>query len=256
MQPMIVPRWEWRSFGEDFGTAEATFAALTPEQVVESTELYVLSTVGVDVVKVRDDLMDVKHLREVDEHGLEQWTPVLKTAFPVSRTDLQVVADALGVDSPTAREAYPLDVLLEEVVGPDPRLRAVIVHKLRTRYRIDGCSAESTEVRVGGAVTRTVAVESEDAAQVLAVVAELGLTGRPNLNYERGLAALAPYAAERYAVIDVGTNSVKFHLGERRDDHTWHTVVDRSVVTRLGDGLRDVRRDLEILDRQEEARTE
>ena len=41
----------------------------------------------------------------------------------------------------------------------------------------------------------------------------------------------------RYAVIDVGTNSVKFHVGERRADGTWGTVVDRAEVTRLGERL-------------------
>ena len=41
----------------------------------------------------------------------------------------------------------------------------------------------------------------------------------------------------RYAVIDVGTNSVKFHIGERRADGTWGTVVDRAEVTRLGERL-------------------
>jgi exopolyphosphatase/guanosine-5'-triphosphate,3'-diphosphate pyrophosphatase len=40
-----------------------------------------------------------------------------------------------------------------------------------------------------------------------------------------------------YAVIDVGTNSVKFHIGERLADGTWRTVVDRAEVTRLGEGL-------------------
>jgi len=40
----------------------------------------------------------------------------------------------------------------------------------------------------------------------------------------------------RYAVIDVGTNSVKFHIGERKGDGSWHTVVDRSEITRLGEG--------------------
>ncbi|MGA7462800.1 MAG: Ppx/GppA phosphatase family protein [Candidatus Korobacteraceae bacterium] len=39
-----------------------------------------------------------------------------------------------------------------------------------------------------------------------------------------------------YAVIDVGTNSVKFNISERRDG-TWRTVVDRAEVTRLGEGL-------------------
>ncbi len=40
-----------------------------------------------------------------------------------------------------------------------------------------------------------------------------------------------------YAVIDVGTNSVKFNISERRDDGTWQTVLDRAEVTRLGEGL-------------------
>ena len=41
----------------------------------------------------------------------------------------------------------------------------------------------------------------------------------------------------RYAVIDVGTNSVKFHVGEQTSDGTWRAVVDRAEITRLGDGL-------------------
>jgi exopolyphosphatase/guanosine-5'-triphosphate,3'-diphosphate pyrophosphatase len=40
-----------------------------------------------------------------------------------------------------------------------------------------------------------------------------------------------------YAVIDVGTNSVKFHIGERHEDGSWSTVVDRADVTRLGEGI-------------------
>ena len=39
----IIPRWEWRAFGADFGAAEDAFAALTPGPVQESDELYLLS---------------------------------------------------------------------------------------------------------------------------------------------------------------------------------------------------------------------
>ena len=41
----------------------------------------------------------------------------------------------------------------------------------------------------------------------------------------------------RYAVIDVGTNSVKFNISERRADDTWQTLLDRAEITRLGEGL-------------------
>jgi exopolyphosphatase/guanosine-5'-triphosphate,3'-diphosphate pyrophosphatase len=41
----------------------------------------------------------------------------------------------------------------------------------------------------------------------------------------------------RFAVIDVGTNSVKLHVGERTAENAWQTVTDRAVVTRLGQGL-------------------
>ena len=41
----------------------------------------------------------------------------------------------------------------------------------------------------------------------------------------------------RYAVIDVGTNSVKFNISERRSDSAWQMLVDRAEITRLGEGL-------------------
>jgi len=43
--------------------------------------------------------------------------------------------------------------------------------------------------------------------------------------------------AERYAVIDVGTNSVKLYVAERAPDRSWRTIVDRAELTRLGEGL-------------------
>ncbi|MGA8393777.1 MAG: hypothetical protein WB775_16740 [Burkholderiaceae bacterium] len=42
---------------------------------------------------------------------------------------------------------------------------------------------------------------------------------------------------QRYAVIDAGTNSIKFHIGQREADGTWRTVVDRAEVTRMGEGF-------------------
>ena len=43
----------------------------------------------------------------------------------------------------------------------------------------------------------------------------------------------------RYAVIDVGTNSVKFHVGHRHADGSVSTLIDRAETTRLGEGQTD-----------------
>src|SRR4029453_3562374 len=82
----IIQRWEWRTFGEGLRAAEKAFATLTPTQVVDSDELYLLSASDGNV-KVRDDLLDIKLLREVDDDGLERWEPVLKAAFPVTAAE-------------------------------------------------------------------------------------------------------------------------------------------------------------------------
>ena len=57
--PKIVPRWEWRTFGDRFARAEELLAQHDPVSVLESDELYFVSTNSNASVKVRDGLMDV-----------------------------------------------------------------------------------------------------------------------------------------------------------------------------------------------------
>jgi exopolyphosphatase/guanosine-5'-triphosphate,3'-diphosphate pyrophosphatase len=236
----IVPRWEWRTFGERFGAADAKFAALSPERVQESDELYLLSVPDGDTVKVRDGLMDVKHLEQVNDDGLEQWLPTMKAAFPLPAAEVGSVLAALRVAvPPLTRTAYTFAELVEEIVRPSPDLLAVEVHKKRQRYTLGGCMTELTELSTDRGATRTIAVESEDPDRVIATVRELGLGSPPNVSFPRGLKALVGFGAQRFAVVDVGTNSVKFHIGERGADGAWRTVVDRAEITRLGEDLEE-----------------
>ena len=233
----IVPRWEWRAFDRAFPLVAPTFAALEPTGVHESDELYLLPPAAGAIVKVRDDLMDIKTLTSVDPFGLEQWVPTMKAAFPLKAADVATVFDALDVPTPPLRrDGYPLDLFLGELIDP-AQVRPVKVRKQRVRYVVHGCVAEVTDAVADGRPTRTIAVESEDAAGVTAAVRALGLDGYVNTNYGRGLTALVAGEPARYAVIDVGTNSVKFHLAERDGEGAWRTVVDRAEITRLGEGL-------------------
>ena len=220
----------------------ARLAASTPGAVQESVETYLLSGTG-DNVKVRDALMDIKVLRETRRDGLEQWTPVMKAGFPLPAAEVTKVFAALRLDPPPLhRASYDLEQFIAELAVPSGRIRAITVHKRRTRYTVGGCMAELSEVVADGKPTRTLAVESEDPAAVIAAVRSLGLGGYANTSYPRGLAALLDATPARYAVIDVGTNSIKFHVAEQATGGHWRTVADRAEVTRLGEGLDDTGR--------------
>jgi len=124
VQTKIVPRWEWRTFGVQFGPAEEYLMGLTATGTQESDELYLLSELG-DTVKVRGGLMDVKLLREVGIGGLERWEPVLKAPFPLGRGDIETVFAALRLPVPDlAQETYSLEEVLRELVDPHPDIRS------------------------------------------------------------------------------------------------------------------------------------
>jgi exopolyphosphatase/guanosine-5'-triphosphate,3'-diphosphate pyrophosphatase len=187
----IVPRWEWRSFGVEFGVADAAFAALEPKLVQESDETYLLSPGTDAAVKIRAGLMDIKVLEQVNEAGLEQWRPVMKEAFPLPRGEADKVCAALRVSAPPApgKDAFSLDEFLAVLVAPERGVRAIAVHKHRVHYTVNECMSEVTEVVAEGRRVRTLAIEAADAERVVATVNDLGLSGRENTSYPRWLKA-------------------------------------------------------------------
>jgi exopolyphosphatase/guanosine-5'-triphosphate,3'-diphosphate pyrophosphatase len=235
--PEIIPRWEWRTFGHRFPTADAVFETLEPSAVAESDETYFLSPAATANVKIRDELIDIKVLREVDADGLERWEPVLKRPFPLAPVDLATVLDAIGIPRAAAPAGDTSEADFLALVDADPQARAVPVHKRRIRYTVNGCMAERSEVEAGGRTAITIAVESTDRPAVVVAVESLGLSDFLNTNYAAGLGQVIDDAPERYAVIDIGTNSIKFHVGEVAADGSAATVVDRAEVTRLGEAM-------------------
>jgi exopolyphosphatase/guanosine-5'-triphosphate,3'-diphosphate pyrophosphatase len=185
----VIPRWEWRTFGARFGSAEERFAALPAKEVQESDETYLLSPANDANVKVRDALMDIKTLVAVGADGLEQWRPAMKATFPLARDVVKAVCAALGVAVPASLgDAVTLAQLGTALAGCG--VRVIAVHKRRVRYAIDGCTSEVTDVVADGNPVRTVAIESEDAGRVLGAVRAMGLAGFEHISYPRGLKSL------------------------------------------------------------------
>jgi exopolyphosphatase/guanosine-5'-triphosphate,3'-diphosphate pyrophosphatase len=172
MPETIVPRWEWRTFGDTFGAVDRRFDALEPESVRETDEVYVLSPLSESSVKLRDQTIDVKVLREVSLDGLERWEPVLKAPTARPADDFGALAGALGVD-----------------------VRSVRVHKRRAHYVLDGCMAERSEIVTEHGTRATIGIESEDPDLVRATVVALGFMLAGNVNLPRELKLLAGLAA-------------------------------------------------------------
>ena len=230
-----MSRWEWRTFAIEFDNVDALGPATGDAE--DSDELYFLSPTA-ENVKVRSGVLDIKVRREVDNVGLERWEPLVKEPFPLQRASVAMAFENLRQPVPgLSREAYTLDQFLSEAIAPAAAIRVVPVHKRRTRYTILGCAAEHSEFTVDGRATRTLAVEGEDPVAVWAAVKALGLSGRLNTSVLDGLARLVVDEQPRYAVIDCGTNSIKFLVGERRPDGSWTSIVDRAEITRLGEGM-------------------
>ena len=181
---MTALRWEWRTFDEQF--AEAGKRLGEPERVVDTDETYLLSEGSVDAVKLRNGLMDIKKLEEVNDDGLELWKPVMKSPLPISAAEARVVLAALRVSPPVERDSYDL----ADLVSLEPAVRAIPVHKTRRHFKVEGCMAELTDLRIDGRSTQTIAIESENAPRVITAVRLLDLDSRPNVSVPEALKTL------------------------------------------------------------------
>jgi len=187
----IIPRWEWRTFGESFGEAEEKIKANEIKTEKRSAEVYILSTESMQNTKVRDGLMDIKVLQNINEYGLEQWKPVFKEVFPLNKEQIIEVFKFFQVGvSELKKDVYSFDEFLEELINPCEKLKAINVTKIRHIYNINDCIVELAEVTGDGKPIRTVAVEQEDPKKVIETVEQLGLKDFENVNYIKALKRL------------------------------------------------------------------
>ncbi len=183
----IIPRWEWRTFGEAFGEAEENIKAYECSRSMESSEVYILSKKSGENIKVRDMLMDIKVLRAV-ENDLEQWFPIMKATFPIGAEEAAEVFKAAGVEvDVNANDTWEYDAFIEKMVDTNPDLKAVGVFKKRYGYKIEGATVELADLTIDGNAIRTTAVEDADPELVLSLVEKLGLSGFENISYIKAM---------------------------------------------------------------------
>ena len=186
MAPLTL-RWEWRTFGDGFGDAEARLrdALGTPRL---STETYLVTPVRSTNVKIRDDLLDVKLLDCLDQHGLELWRPALKSPFPLEPATLASIFDAWSLPQPaTIAPCASAQALVAWLADVAPAVQPVLVTKSRAGANWQECQVEVAALTFDGVPIRTLAVEMSRPEHLWSVVQELGLSHLDNENYVRAL---------------------------------------------------------------------
>ncbi|MCK5907996.1 MAG: hypothetical protein KAG37_10410 [Flavobacteriales bacterium] len=185
------PRFEFRTFGQDFDAAHARMARLSgpvPEKVWErkSDEVYILSkTNDINNTKIRDGKMDIKtYVQTVD--GLEQWNPLMKGEFPIAKEVLENdVFPAFKVDMPALTQAtYTLEEFMA-MIDAHADLQAVKVGKHRFGYMVNNTICEFGYVLINGAKVCTINSESTELEDITKTMNDVGngMESAENLNY-------------------------------------------------------------------------
>ena len=183
------PRFEFRTFGQNFDESGKLMARLSgpvPKKVWEreSDEIYILSkTNDINNTKIRDGKMDIKtYVQTVD--GLEQWNPLMKGEFPISKEVLvNDVFPAFQVEMPElTQDTYTLEEFLS-MIDDHKDLQGVKVHKQRFGYMVNDTICETGNVLINGAKVVTINSESTELEDIKKTITDCKLEGNENLNY-------------------------------------------------------------------------
>jgi len=183
------PRFEFRTFGQNFTEPSklmARYSVPIPRKVWEraSDEIYILSkTNDINNTKIRDGKMDIKTYIQTVE-GLEQWNPLMKGEFPISKEVLEKeVFPAFQVEMPSlTKNTYTLEEFME-IIKNHPDLQAVNIHKYRYGYMVNNTLCEVADVLINGAKVVTINSESTEIEDIKKTMQDVELTQFENINY-------------------------------------------------------------------------
>ena len=183
------PRFEFRSFGQDFNKQAERMARLSvpiPEKlrVRHSQEAYIMSrTNDINNTKIRDGKMDIKaHVQTVDR--LEQWNPLMKIEFPISVNFLKSdIFPAFQVEIPDFEKTeYTMDEFLA-MVKEHPDLQTISIVKERFGYMVNGTICEVGNILINGTKVITINSESTELEDIKKTMIAIGLDDVENINY-------------------------------------------------------------------------
>ena len=183
------PRFEFRTFGQDFSESSGLMAELSipvPDKVRSRkfNEIYIVSRKNnINNIKIRDGKVDIKtYVRTVQ--GLEQWNPLIKVEFPISSTKLKTdIFPSFQVEiSRLIKNEYTISEFLK-IIDANPDLQAVRVYKERFGYIVNDTICEVANVQINGSKVVSINSESTEIKNILKTLEDLKLNHFENINY-------------------------------------------------------------------------
>lgn len=189
----VVPRFEFRTFGQNLAWAEGRIQKLSQTKTVrESKEVYILrSKEWHRNIKIRGGRLELKELVE-QRQGLQRWKPAGHWDFPIGLNEIQetILRGSRTGNRHLATATFSKRRLLDDIVRHSHELFRANVFKRRVIFNVNCCSTEVDDILVNGALIRSVAIESEDADTVIATRLELRLGDCENISYPLAIARI------------------------------------------------------------------
>jgi hypothetical protein len=157
--------WEWRTFGlVPLSVADRVAAYdLRGEPVVENEDLYLISTLTDQNVKLREDggQLKLKPLLARVGGGFELYEETERLVFPMPAPPeaIRMAGGLLGIALETAAP-LGLEDLLARLAADAPEVTAVRVRKRRTQYAAGDGWIEIAELEFPGGSVRSLGIQS------------------------------------------------------------------------------------------------
>jgi exopolyphosphatase / guanosine-5'-triphosphate,3'-diphosphate pyrophosphatase len=182
--PEIIPRWEWRTFGITQKEGEEIFSDTECYRTLKSKDIYIISELSNDNIKLRDSkIIDMKLPLKIDHNSLELWTVALKATFPISLHNMGLLFKGLGKTVPSSvKEDLSTEEFLS-IINKLKDLHIVTVDKTRHGFRPNEVRSELAEIVINKTKYFTVSFESDNPSKVRELIEKHSLTSKKNENY-------------------------------------------------------------------------